>query len=116
MNTPLPVSLQPTAADIARDQQLAREAKAILESVRADGGRGVKTTTDGYNSATFGADGTVVARVVNGVSQMTDTQEAVARAQSAANADIQRLELDIERTIAQRDEISGYPQPRRWKR
>lgn len=110
MTAALPESLQPTAADIARDRQLAAEAQAILKEVEAKTGTRVKWNTQSYDSITYGPDGQHVARVTNGVSQMTREQEAVARAQSAANAEIIRMEGDLQRLIDQRDEITGYDQ------
>lgn len=108
MTTNLPDSLRPTSADLARDAALAREAEAILGEVRKRTGMGVKINTEGYNAVTFGPDGKPVARVVNGVPQQSEAEEAVARAQAAANADIMRLEKEIARLVAQRDEISAY--------
>ena len=83
MSEPLPASLQPTAADIARDKELAAEAQAILQEVEASGGGRVKVNTESYNAVTFGPDGKPVSRVRNGVPQQTREQEAVARAQAA---------------------------------
>ena len=107
-NEPIPQSLQPTAEDIARDKELAAEAQAILAEVEAAGGSRLKVNREGYNSVTFGSDGTPVARVRNGVPQQTREQEAVARAQSAANADIQNMEKNLQFLIDKHDEIKGY--------
>ncbi|WP_227339896.1 hypothetical protein [Sphingopyxis sp. P8] len=108
MRTPLPESLQPTADDVARDAELAREAQSILDEVQKSSGLGVKWNSESYNSVTFGADGSVVSRVVNGVPQQTPEQEAVSAAQASANADIKRLEREIERLTSLRDEITGF--------
>lgn len=108
MKAPLPAALQPTAADLARDTALAAEAKAILKEVEDSGGGRVKINTQSYNSVTFGPDGTPMARVVNGVAQQSPAEEAVARAQAAANHQIVRMENDLQRMIDQRDEITGF--------
>ena len=108
MSEPLPASLQPTAADIARDKELAAEAQAILREVEASGGGRVKVNTVSYISVTFGPDGKPVSRVRNGVPQQTREQEAVARAQAAANAEIIQLERNLQMLIDRRDEITGY--------
>lgn len=108
MNEPLPAALQPTAADLVRDAELAAEAKAILQEVEATGGGRVKVNTESFNSVTFGPDGRPVARVRNGVALQTPEQEAVARAQSAANAEVMAMERNLEHLVQRRDEISGY--------
>lgn len=108
MTQPLPDSLQPTPADIARDRELAAEAKAILGEVEATSGSRVKVNTESFNSVSFGHDGKPVARVRNGVALQTRAEEAVARAQSAANGEVMALEKNLQRLIDQRDEINGY--------
>lgn len=108
MNEPLPESLQPTAADIARDKELAAEAQSILSELERETGHRVKVNTEGYNAVTFGPDGKPVSRIVNGVAQQTREQEAVARAQAAANSEIMQLEKNLQHLIDQRDEITGY--------
>lgn len=108
MNEPLPDSLQPTAADIARDKQLAAEAKSILGEIERSTGSRVKVNTESYNSVTFGPDGKPVARVRNGVPLQSREQEAVARAQASANADILQMEQNLQRLVDKRDEIKGY--------
>lgn len=108
MSEPLPDSLQPTAADIARDKQLAAEAKSILGEIERSTGSRVKVNTESYNSVTFGPDGKPVARVRNGVPLQSREEEAVARAQAAANAEIMQMERNLQRLIDQRDEIKGY--------
>jgi hypothetical protein len=108
MTASLPDYLQPTAADIARDKQLAAQAEAIKAEMEADGAGRVKVNTESYNSVTFGADGQVLARITNGVSQMSRTEEAVARAQSAANAEIQQMEKRLQKLTHDRDEFDGY--------
>lgn len=108
MTEHLPDSLRPTAADRANDAKLASKAGAILDQVRSESGLGVKWNTESYNSVTFGADGTPVARVRNGVPQQSSAEEAVARAQSAANSEIKRMEAERDQLTAMRDEISAY--------
>ena len=108
MSEPLPDSLQPTAADIARDNELAAEAKSILADLERETGQRVKVNTESYNSVIFGSDGKPVARVINGVTQQTREEEAVARAQAAANSEIMRLEANLKHLVDQRDEITGY--------
>lgn len=108
MSEPLPASLKPTAADIARDKELATEAQAILKEVETFGGGRVKVNTESYNSVTFGPDGKPVARIRNGVPQQTREEEAVARAQAAANAEIIQMERDLKILVDRRDEITGY--------
>ena len=108
MSEPLPESLQPTAADIARDKELAAEAEAILKEVEASGGGRVKVNTESYNSVTFGPDGKPVARIRNGTPLQTREEEAVARAQAAANGEIIQLEKNLEHLVEKRDEITGY--------
>lgn len=108
MTTYLPESLRPSATDLARDEDLARQAKAIVGQVQASSGVGIKWNTDTYSSTRFGADGSVVSRVVNGVAQQSPEQEAVAGAQAAANADLMRLGAELSRIETMRDEISGY--------
>jgi hypothetical protein len=108
MSEPLPDSLQPTAADIARDNELAAEAQSILGEIERETGQRVRVNTESYNSVTFGPDGKPVARVVNGVAQQSREDEAVARAQAAANSEIIRLEADLQRLVDKRDEIRGY--------
>lgn len=110
MTNPLPDSLKPTPADIARDKELANHAKAILGEIEAAGGGRVKVNTEGYSSVQFGPDGSVVARVINDVPQQSVAQEAVARAQSAANAEVIAMEQRLAKLIADRDEINGYNQ------
>lgn len=106
--TNLPDSLQPTAADRARDAELAREAESILGEIKDRTGMGVKTGQRSYDSVTFGADGSVVSRVTGGVSQMSREEEAVAKAQSASNAELQKMQTELDRLTAMRDEITGY--------
>lgn len=108
MSNPLPESLQPTPADIAHDRALAAEAQAILKEVEASGGGRVKINTESYNAVSFGPDGKPVTRVVNGVPQQTPEQEAVARAQAAANHEVMQIERNLQHLITQRDEITGY--------
>ena len=108
MSEPLPESLQPTAADIARDKELAAEAQAILGEIERETGHRVKVNTESYNSVTFGPDGKPVSRVRNGVPQQTREQEAVARAQAAANGEIIQLENNLKRLVDLHDEITGY--------
>lgn len=108
MTNPLPDSLKPTRADIARDKELAAEAEAILGEIEAAGGGRVKVNTDTYSSVQFGADGSVVARVINDVPQQSRAEEAVARAQSAANAEVIAMEQRLAKLIAQRDETDGF--------
>lgn len=104
----LPAALRPTPEVIARDNELARQAKEIVSEITGRIGLGVKAEQEGYNAVTFGADGRPVSRIVNGVSQMTPEEEAVARAQSAAQAQINRMEAELARVIADRDEITGF--------
>jgi hypothetical protein len=101
----LPPELQPTQADLARDVQLAREVQSLSA---ANNTLGVKWNTETYNAVTLGPDGRAVSRIVNGVSQMTEQQQAVARAQSSANAELQRMKSEVERLIGMRDAITGY--------
>ncbi|QIQ87077.1 hypothetical protein [Erythrobacter sp.] len=108
MSDNLPENLQPTAADIARDRELAAEAKAILGEIEKESGHRVKVNTQSYSSVQYGADGSIVSRIENDVPLQTPEQEAVAKAQSAANAELMRIESDIARLVAQRDEITGY--------
>lgn len=108
MTTNLPPSLQPTAADIARDADLARQADELLQGIRSRTGMGVKVNQQGYNSVTYGLDGSVVSRVINGVAQQSDAQEAVNAAQSSANADLMRMDTEIARLTKMRDEVHGY--------
>lgn len=108
MSEPLPESLQPTAAELARDAELKKEADAILQEVEATSGQRVRVNRETYNSVTFGPDGQPVARVRNGVPQQTATQEAVARAQAATNAELMQMEGQLQHLVDQRDEITGY--------
>lgn len=108
MNDQLPESLQPTAADRAAMARLDAERQSIIREVEASSGSRVKVNTESYNSITYGPDGRVVARTINGVPQQDRVQLAVNRAQSAANGEIMRIEADIQRLIEQRDEITGY--------
>lgn len=108
MENELPPSLQPTAADREAMAKLDAEREAIIREVEAKSGSRVKVNTESYNSVTYGLDGSVVARVVNGVPQEDRVQQAVNRAQSSANAEIMRLEADLRHLIARRDEITGY--------
>lgn len=108
MTEPLPDSLQPTAADIARDKELAAKAKSILDEVAADSGHRVRVNQDSYSSITYGADGEVISRVQNGKALLSREQEAVARAQSAANAEIKQMEANLQRLVDQYNEIKGY--------
>jgi hypothetical protein len=108
MSEPLPESLQPTAQDIARDRELAAEAKAILGDIERETGHRVKVNTESYNAVTFGPDGKPVSRVVNGVAQQTREQEVVARAQAAANGEVMQLERNLQHLIDQREAITGY--------
>jgi len=108
MTDPLPDSLQPTADDLARDKELAAEAQSILGEVEQETGLRVKVNTESYNAVTFGPDGQPISRVRNGVALQTREQEAVARAQSAANAEILQMEHNLQHLIDQRDEITGY--------
>src|SRR5690606_34748521 len=104
----LPESLQPTREDIARDKELAAEAKAILGEIERESGHRVKVNTESYNSVTFGPDGKPISRIRNGVPQQTREEEAVARAQAAANAEIIQLEKNLQLLVDRRDEITGY--------
>lgn len=104
----LPDKLQPTAADIARDRELAAEADSILGEISAAGGPGLKINDTGYQSVSFGPDGQVIARTVNGVPQQTRSEEAVARAQSAANAEVIDMEKRLQKLLHDRDEFTGY--------
>ena len=108
MSEALPDSLQPTAADIARDKELAAEAQSILGEIERESGHRVKVNTESYNSVTFGPDGKPVSRIRNGVPEQTREEEAVARAQAAANAEIIQLERNLKVLVDRRDEISGY--------
>lgn len=108
MSDTLPDSLQPTAADIARDKELAAEAQSILGEIERESGHRVKVNTESYNSVTFGPDGKPVARVRNGVPLQSREEEAVARAQAAANAEIIQLERNLQKLVDRRDEITGY--------
>lgn len=110
MENELPPSLQPTAADRAAMAKLDAERQAILDEVHKTSGSRVKVNTESYNSITYGLDGSVVARTINGVPQQDRVQLAVNRAQSSANAEIMRMEADLQRLIDQRDEIKGYKQ------
>lgn len=105
MSEPLPAILQPTAADHARDAELKAAAESILDEMGA--GR-VKVNTEGFNAVTFGPDGQAVSRVRNGVPLQTPEQEAVARAQSAANAEVIAMERNLAFLIDQQDAIDGY--------
>ncbi len=107
-SAPLPAKLQPTAADIARDRELAAEADSILGEISANGGPRLKVNDTGYNSVTLGPDGQVIARTIDGVPQQSRTEEAVARAQSAANAEIIAMEKRLQKLIQDRDEFKGY--------
>lgn len=106
--TNLPASLKPTPEVVARDQELASEGNALLEELSRESGLRVRTNVETYNAVTFGPDGTPVARVRNGQPLQTREEEAVARAQAAANSEINRLERDLRDLINRRDEISGY--------
>lgn len=108
MTEPLPDSLQPTAADIARDKELAAEAQAILAETERESGIRVKVNAETYNAVTFGPDGKPISRIRNGVPQQSREQEAVARAQAAANSEVMRMEKNLQHLIDQRDEITGY--------
>ena len=68
----------------------------------------MKVNTESYNSVTFGPNGQPVSRIRNGVPQQTREEEAVARAQAAANAEILQLEKNLQMLIDRRDEITGY--------
>jgi hypothetical protein len=109
MNTnDLPTSLQPTAADHAAMAKLDSEREAILGRLHASSGSRVKVNTQSRDSITYGIDGSIIERTINGVSQMNEAQQAVAAAQSAANGEIIRMETDMKRLIDMRDEIKGY--------
>lgn len=108
MSDNLPDNLQPTAADIARDKELAAEAQSILSEVEQESGHRVKVNTQSYSSIQYGADGSVISRIQDGVPQQTDQQKAVAAAQSIANGEIMRIENDIAHLVAKRDEFTGY--------
>ncbi len=106
--TNLPASLKPTPEVFARDQELASEGNALLEELSRESGLRVRTNVETYNAVTFGPDGTPVARVRNGQPLQTREEEAVAKAQAAANSEINRLERDLRDLINRRDEISAY--------
>lgn len=108
MTEPLPQSLQPTSADLARDAELAKEAEAILAEVEQTSGQRVRVNQETYNSVTFGPDGNPVSRVRNGVPMQSEAEEAVARAQAATNAELMQIEARINQLTEQRDEITGY--------
>lgn len=108
MSEPLPESLQPTREDIARDKELAAEAQSILGEIERESGHRVKVNTESYNSVTFGPDGKPVSRIRNGVPQQSREEEAVARAQAAANAEIIQMEKNLQKLVDRRDEITGY--------
>ncbi|WP_337661205.1 hypothetical protein [Erythrobacter sp. Alg231-14] len=104
-NDELPQALQPTSADRARMAELDAEA------TRLTGGRVIAkdySNNGGYNRTVYGADGSIVDKVVDGQSQASIEQQAVRRAQSSANAEIQQIERDIQNLTDQRDEIAGY--------
>jgi hypothetical protein len=108
MNNNLPTSLQPTADDQAAMTRLDNERAAILAELRQTSGSGVKVNTQSYDSVTYGIDGSVIERTINGVPQQDRGQRAVAAAQSAANGEIMRLEADLQRLVDKRDEVKGY--------
>lgn len=103
-NPNLPPELTPTAEVLARDTQLAQQAQALV----TQNGMGVKVQRESYNSVQFGADGRVISRVRNGVQQLTDEEQAVARAQSAAKAELDSMQAEIERLTKDRDELTSY--------
>jgi len=100
-----PAALQPTAADEARMKELDAAAAKIT------GGR--FTATDysdgkGYSRTVYGADGSIVDKVVAGQSTASPEQRAVAAAQSSANAEVQQIEREIQNLKDRRDEKDGF--------
>jgi len=104
----LPESLRPTPEVIARDNELARQSKELVGQITERAGMALKVNEETYNAVTFGADGRPVSRVVNGVQQFSPEEEAVARAQSSAQAEINRMQDELAKLTAMRDEVVTY--------
>ena len=104
----LPESLQPSPEALARDQRLAERQKAILSEVAQDSGNRIKINKPFSESIQYGANGEIVDRRVNGVSQFSREERAIRAAQATHNAQLARMQAEHDRIIKERDEIRGY--------
>lgn len=104
----LPESLQPSPEALARDQRLAERQKAILSEVAQDSGNRIKINKPFSESIQYGANGEIVDRRVNGVSQFSREERAIRSAQATHNAQLARMQAEHDRIIKERDEIRGY--------
>lgn len=100
--------LRITASDSRED---AEREKARQEAISSVTGKPYQPTGDrnaaAYGSIQFGPDGSVVSRTGGGL-DTTAAEEAVLKAKSVAQAELDKMEAERVRLVQQREAITGY--------